>query len=245
VDKKLIKYIRKCFKAGYSKSKVSEMLKVAGYTEEVIKEGLVQAVKPNTFRFLKFKIAPDDESPFINVEDKEEVKVEESGKKKGLTAQLNDINEKLKTLDVDKDKKVKKSFSLGATLEAQIKKLTDETRILVFLLTNNRKIIPQLGNINDGLVEVNGKFHACSMDYIFLYKGKYPAVVIPEWDLTPIGTKDYYEAMATGRNINPQQIMIRAIESKENAGAKKLNPKMLIWIILGVVVVGYILFAKG
>ncbi len=99
--------------------------------------------------------------------------------------------------------------------------------------------------IKDGFVNIEGTPHQCAVDQVFLWKGKYPAMVIPEWDIRPIGTKDYYDAVANNTVADPIAIAIRMIENKENIMKNKMSPKAWIFIGLAIIAGLYVLFGGG
>ena len=172
---------------------------------------------------------------------------EENGNKiGGLSGLRTEIKELRETIESGgRPLKKKKGFVLPAKVRAKAKKAALKNSVVAFLLRNNRNIDVVMGKMEDGMVQIGEKFHAGSMDYTFLYRGKIPAMIIPEWSLEPIGTKDYYDAVENNKTIDAQSIILRAIEAKELAGKKKIGGKALIWIIIAAAVIGYALFGQG
>ena len=182
-------------------------------------------------------------------EKKEEKKPEEPvPEKKGLTHQIKELNEKIEELAPRKKKKESKvrEFKLPFKTKSQLKKLAQKNKVQVILLGTNRNIEPMTAKIQDGFIVINGKYHQCTTDFIYLWRGKFPTIVLPEWDLKPIGTKDFYDAMESGGKADAQQIIIRAIELKESQmGGKKLGGKAWIWVGVLVVAAFYLLFGQS
>ena len=196
----------------------------------------------NKFK-LKKKIKPEvkEEKPKEN----NDPIVVESKEPKGLKAHLKEVNEKLDVL-TKRDKKTEiKEFKLPSKVARQLKKLAIKNKLMVLFLTRNRSLIPQIAEIRDGFININGRPYNCSNDFIFLWKGKHPAIVLKEWDMNPIGTADYYDAVAKGRTPDPIAIAIRMIESAENKEKKTLSPKAWIFIGLAIIAGLYILIGGG
>ena len=162
----------------------------------------------------------------INIENKHPI---------GLTSQLKEVNERLDLLTKDKTKKKNKEFNVPNKIKRQLKKLALKNKLMVILLTRNRGMIPMVTEIKDGFININGTPHQCSPDFIYLWKGKYPSIVLPEWDLNPIGTKDYYDAVKDKRVADPIAIAIRMMENRESIMKNKLSPK--VWIFIGLAII--------
>jgi len=162
----------------------------------------------------------------INIENKHPI---------GLTSQLKEVNERLDLLTKDKTKKKNKEFNVPNKIKRQLKKLALKNKLMVILLTRNRGMIPMITEIKDGFININGTPHQCSPDFIYLWKGKYPSIVLPEWDLNPIGTKDYYDAVKDKRVADPIAIAIRMMENRESIMKNKLSPK--VWIFIGLAII--------
>lgn len=134
-----------------------------------------------------------------------------------------------------------KDFRLPFGVRLKERRLAKQGKVLVFLLRTNKALTVETARIENGMIALD-KYNPkqCTTDFIYLYRGKVPCIVLPEWSLTPIGTKDYYDAVADKRVSDPQSIIIRQVESAQ-AGAfkKKLSPQAL---VIGVIVVGILIF---
>lgn len=161
----------------------------------------------------------------------------------GLLTQLKQLKEEVESMKPKKGKKKEKYFKLPFFTRIQLKSLAKRNKVQVINLKTNRNIKPVVKKIEDDSVEIDGKLYNISTDFIYLWEGKYPTIILPEWDLQPIGTKDYYDALAQGRKASAQQGIIRRIENAEAIGGKnKLSGKTLIWIGIGAAVLFFILF---
>jgi len=174
---------------------------------------------------------------------------EEPQEKLGLTGQLKELNEKLNniTQETKAKKQIKKvAYKLPFRVKSQLKKLALKSKVQVILLQNNGNIKPTIAEIKSGMVMVGDKIYDGSPKGLWLWNGKFPTMVIPEWDLRPI-TREYLynDAVDNKRLADPQTLIIRAMEFKESLQPKGLGGKTLIWIGIGGIIVFYILFAGG
>ncbi len=169
--------------------------------------------------------------------------MQEEGPQKGLGSQVKELNEKLDLLMPKIKEEKLKPFKLPWNIRSKLKNLHKSNSVMVLLLRTDRTVQPMVAKIENGLIYVNEKWHNCATDFIYLWLGKSPMIVLPEWDLNPIGTKDYYDAIKEGRNVEAQTVIIRAIEQAQIEEKKKLSGMMWIWIIIGAIIVGYVLFA--
>lgn len=171
-------------------------------------------------------------------------------KERGLTSEIKQLNEKLEILTKQKESKFKKkSFKFPAKVKRQIrnlKKLSEKNKIQIILLRANRTIQPTVGEMKEGMLIIGNKIHDGKGDIVWMWMGKIPTAIVPEWDLMPLTmdilTKSTEELKSI---IHPQTILIRAMEFKEAMMQKAgFSGKMIIWIIMGAVAVGYVLFAN-
>lgn len=178
-------------------------------------------------------------------EDKTEIQIVPPPKKQepvGLVGQIKELNEKIDAISKPTKKKKDKEFDLPSKVKSKLKKLAIKNKLLVILLRTNRAAQPIVADIKNGFVFIGGVPHNCSTDFIYLWKGKFPMIVLPEWDLNPIGTKQYNEAVAEGRISYPVASVIRMIEDKELlTKGMKLETKHYVWIGLAIIAGLYVL----
>jgi len=166
----------------------------------------------------------------------------------GLTSKINNINEKVDAMiQINQDIKYKK-FGLPRKIKSKLKKLAEKNKILIILLRRNRNIEPIITDVKNGFVIVGGTPRNCSLDFVFLWNGQnIPCMIVKEWDLEPVGTKDYYEAVKSNRVADPMPIGIRMLEelSKLEKNGMQLSSK--IWVFIGLAVIAFlwILFGGG
>lgn len=162
---------------------------------------------------------------------------------KGLREQIKELNERLGMLKDTKGKK--KELKLPYKIRASMKKAANKRKIIIFMLGTDREIRPTLGEIKHGIVFVNGQAHNASTDFVYMYK-KTPTLIIPEWSINPIGTKDYYEAVKNKTTIDSQTIILRAMEAAQMQMLKgKMSGKTLLYVLIGAAILGYVLFGQG
>ena len=179
---------------------------------------------------------------------KAEIKEPEQ-KKEGIKHKLDDLTEKIDLLTQEtkvKKKMKKKQFKLPMGMKAKLKKLAKKNKVQVMLLQSNKNIKPTIGEMKNGMLMIGEQVHDGSPDIIWLWDGKIPTAIVPEWDLKPLTADMLLEkAIENKRIIHPQTIMIRAFEFKEALQPKKISGKMAIWIFIIGAVVLYVLFAGG
>lgn len=167
----------------------------------------------------------------------------------GLNKRLEELNEKLDSItEATKTQKQlkKKAFKMPFKVKSQLKKLAKKNKVQAIMLQNNRNIKATIGEIKDGMLLIGDKIYNGSSEGTWLWEGKFPTVIIPEWDLNPLTpTGLYANAVENKRLADPQAIIIRAMEFKESLKPKGLAGKTLIWILIGGVVIFYMLFAKS
>ena len=194
-------------------------------------------VKEKTEKFKKKKEEPKEER-------KEEVK-EEEPKEKSLRTEIRELKEVIKEAS-SKKKKKDKTFNLPRKVKSQLRKSAEKSKVVVFLLKSNRSIQPIMTKMENGWVNINGVPRNCSTDFTFIWKKKYPAIVLPEWDINPIGTKDYYDAVKDGRAADPIATVIRLIKEGEILSKGfKIGSTAYIYIGIAALAFFYVLFAGG
>ena len=237
------KYINEAIKGGFSKEKVKEKLITGGYDETFIDSIFNKLNKPEPKKHRLFRIETKEKQlPPITKPETINPEVVDNNQPVGLKSQLKEVNERLEILTKRNKKQEYKEFRLPSKFKRQLKKLALRNKILVILLTRNKGMIPMVTEIKDGFVNINGTPHQCAVDQVFLWKGKYPAMVIPEWDIRPIGTEDYYDAVKNKTVADPIAIAIRMMENRENIMKNKISNK--VWIFVGLIVIAglYVLF---
>lgn len=177
--------------------------------------------------------------------------------KKSLKQEVEDIKSmftdqnKIKDM-VEKSKqyqkflKKEKKFKIPTKYIKEVKKKYKQNKILIMHLRSDRVVEVTVGQKINDMIYINGTPHEASMDFTFMYKGV-PMLVIPEWNLSPIGTEDYYKAIKDNKTTPASKIILRAIEAKQNdmITKPKMEFKHLIWILIGAAVVfGYFFMQK-
>jgi hypothetical protein len=120
-------------------------------------------------------------------------------KEKSLKDKVDEIYERFQQFDESKSKKKYKlplSQRIGAA--GKIKK----GYILVFLLTTNGTINPKFLPVEKDIIYLkkNRTFHIASSNYMWRY-GKYPAIILNEYNLEPLNPKEMYEQALKDKKI--------------------------------------------
>jgi len=198
-------------------------------------------VEPKEIKKIEPKIERDD----TPLEDSP-APVELIGKRVGLNEKIDSISEKLEILtNTDKFENKKTTKLLKYNVKRQLKSLWLKNKVLIVLLKTNRAIHTMTAEIREGMIVVNGVPHSCSTDFVYLWHGKYPAIILPEWSLVPIGTAEYYTRKDSGEKSDAATTIIKMIERKDLIGGKALGGKNMIWLIIGAIVVLYLIFGGG
>jgi len=262
--------IKKAEKIGWKKELIDEIFREIGEDKKKKKEIKVKvpflkkkeeiAEKKENFNIgLRSPISEEPEKP-------EELKQleEQEPKRKGLVGQLQELNEKIDIISQRKksEKKLKKKkFKIPFMVKSQLKKLAVKNKVQVMLLQRTRNIKPVIGEVREGMLLIKDMIYNGSVDSTWLWNGKFPTMIVPEWDLQPLTPEGISEMKATtglsssalkdycikfGRSAEPEKIIIRAIEAKQNQMLKgKANVKVIILVIIGTIVAMAVLFGGG
>jgi len=165
---------------------------------------------------------------------------------KSLSERINNaVDKKINETALKKVKSREKEFKLSFITKSKGRMAYKRGKILVFMLRTNRIVEPEWAYLNNGLINIGDKYFDGNQGFVYLWKSKIPVMIVPEWSLKPVGTKDYYDAVKEGNVSDSQGIMIRAFEAKEAEGVKKVSMNTWIWIGLLGAIAAYALFAKG
>ncbi len=158
---------------------------------------------------------------------------------------------KEKLEDINKDKKDKTRKKTGFWDKVwNKKKLEKRNTVAVLYLRENGIAEPMEVESRRGFFNINGKTYHERRDCIYtMSKDRHPLAIIPEWCITPLGTKSWYDK-------RPQEVIsilqdhcmngIRhseRVRSGENMGMTKLNLKNA--IVIGIIVIVAIAVLMG
>lgn len=91
--------------------------------------------------------------------------------------------------------------------------------------------------ISDGTVDIDGLPRVATADHVLHYKGK-PFFIIPYWDSKPFSPVSSYEQSIRDKtNIAGRRLILSKLE-KEAIKPKGKGGSMMMWIILGIVILG-------
>ncbi len=246
------------------KEEIIRRAEKVGWKREVIEEIFIQIEeKKKDQKEIRIKVPLIKKKEEIK-EDTPQEETPEETPKKGLVGQLKELNEKI---DIISDKKKqekklkKKKFKLPFKVKSQLKKLAVKDKVQVILLQRTRNIKPVIGDIRDGMLLVKDMVYNGSVNATWLWNGKIPTMIVPEWDLQPLTPEGIEEMKATstlspselmayclkyGRSAEPGKIIIRMIEAKQNLMLKgKANMKTIILTIVVVIIIMAVLFGGG
>lgn len=152
-------------------------------------------------------------------------------------------------IDKEEDKKKKKKKGLWGKMW-KIKKLEKRNNVAVLYLRENGTAEPMEVVSKHGFFNINGKTYHERRDCIYtINKERFPLAIIPEWSVTPLGNKSWYDK-------RPQEIIsilqdhcmngIRhseRVRAGENRDGSKLNLKNI--IVIGIIVIVAIAVLMG
>ena len=220
----------------FKKRKEDNLKKKLEFKEKQLKKKQEEAVK------IKEAEAKAKEIP-------KETEVEVVSKPAGLRDQIKDLNEKLDSITQETKVKKhikKKSFKLPYKVKSQLKKLALKGKIQAILMQYNGNLKPIVAEVKSGMLAIDGKVYDGGPKYVWFWNGKFPTMLIPEWDLTPISREDLYnDATDNKRLSDPQTLIIRAMEWKEAQAGKTVAGKTWIWFGIGIIAVLYIIFGQS
>lgn len=176
------------------------------------------------------------------IEYKSDVKIEEK-KPITLPERLTSLEEKLDTI-AKLSRKKGKPFKLKWSVRTQMKNIAKRNKLLVWVLENNGNMHPVITKMKGGYIIVNGVPRKCTMDYRYLYNGKVPCIILPEWSVEPIGLKEYMEKHPSGMpTADAEKMIIGAVSSGEVKAGTGLSAKA--WIFIGLAVIAGIYVLMG
>jgi len=171
-------------------------------------------------------------------------------KHKGLSAKIGDIEQKLDLALGAKQKKEKKAKLKKFNLR-KIKQYNRKRQRAVIILGSDQSMRLIKGEYLSGMIRIGQNYYDGSAMFVWLWLGKQPVYVIPEWSIRPLSSKEIYDKAVKNKTlIDSQIITIRAakmVEQDIGDGKIKKPLKPITWILLMVVigVVGYLLFGGG
>ncbi len=260
---KVMKKKRDLKKIEKKKEQINKEIKEEKLVKEKSTPSEVVPINPRELEPLKEEVEIPIPPEVVESPEKETEQPKEEPKKKGLVGQLAELNEKIDIISQKgkQEKKLKKkSFKLPFTVKSQLKKLAVKNKVQVMLLQRTRNILPVVGEIRDGMLIVGDNIFEGAVNYTWLWRGKYPTFIVPEWDLSPI-SKEGIDKMRgrpleagemlkdtrdNQRSSEPQKIILRAIEAKENLMLKgKVSSKAIILAVVVTLIIAAVLFGGG
>lgn len=176
---------------------------------------------------------PDDDTPIPDMQEK------------GINAKMSDIEHKLDLVLGVKQKKTR----FGKLRKLNIRKLrafNKKKNRACIMLRRNQGIELVKGEYINGMIRVDDNYYDGGALYTWLWLGKQPLYVIPEWSTRPLAAEEVYKkAVEEGNLIDSQILTIQAMKQVEaeldDVGKKK--PNIMMWLgIGGALLVGIWLF---
>lgn len=167
---------------------------------------------------------------------------------KGINAKIDDLLKyREKEEDEKRSKLKKKRFKLPAFIKKRIGKPRYRNYALVVFLRRNREVDMKFIEVLNDAIMIEDKCYDARADCYYTYgKSRIPTLILPEWNLRPIGTLDYQHAVERGETVDAQDITIKAHERMEAEAKKRgaIDPKMIVIIVIIAIIAGYFLMKK-
>lgn len=141
------------------------------------------------------------------------------------------------------ERRAKKKFKIPMGMRTGSKGKIKKGHVLVFLLRTNGNVDIKFLPIKYDMIYINENrtFHLAGSKYVFRYK-KYPAIILPEWDLQPICPKELYDdAVDKGRTAWSQVPILDAMLLSQIKPKKSFGGMLTIGIIIAAVVGVYLI----
>ena len=165
--------------------------------------------------------------------------------KNGIKDKLDKLIElNAKLIEEKSVKKWKMPFS-GKLNKKQLKK----SFVTCFLVRNNRRVDIIKSQIDEGTTVIEGIPRLATADHVLWDAKGNPMIIIPEWTTTPFSPQDNYEkTVKDGLSAAGSKLLLNKMEKQVLDNTKKpgfAGGGIIIWIIVGVAVVGGIAYLAG
>ncbi|KKN14660.1 hypothetical protein LCGC14_0993910 [marine sediment metagenome] len=190
--------------------------------EQALISRLLELGKENKEETKKTEKKEKEEIAEAKAESEKEEEKEKEEKK--LEEEMKEIAQEMKELEEKKDKKDEISKKESKKLKKKdwrnnlfnAKKFKRPNRVAVVYLRNNGIAEPMQVDTKDGFFSINGKTYHERKDCVYsFHKDRIPFAVIPEWSMTPIGTKRWEEQTMHEKFNELQDHLLRGIRHAE------------------------------
>lgn len=174
------------------------------------------------------------------IQNKSKIEDLQQHKPEGIIPRLDVIEQKIDAIGMfDKKKKKKeKPYKLKWKTRKDLKRIAKKNKVLVALLKTNRTIDFKVMPYKNEMIYYEDTWRRCALPFIWLLYGKTPTIVLPEWNLEPIGLEEYQKDRDSGNaNADAQKIIIDAIEKNKVEQKGKFNAKVLIIVMVIIIVI--------
>ena len=156
--------------------------------------------------------------------------------------EFDSLDNKPYNLESSLDTKVKKDR--GVWDKAFNKKRLKKTgKVAVLFLTNHNSAIPMELEPKNGFFTIRGKSYHEREDCTYsISKDRIPLIIIQEWSLIPLGTKEWEDKPLRSKFLELQTHVMRGIRHAElvrlsgEKEGQKINIKMLILLGIGAII---------
>lgn len=159
---------------------------------------------------------------------------------------MGEDSDSLLQTDVDKKAAGKvKPFKLPRRVQRQVQKGVKKGKALILYVRENKAIIPVTTIIKDGRYYVDGTWHNADPESLYMWVGKIPCFLQPAWSINPVRTWKDGEVDA-GNSADAERVVLDILERSDTLQKKKGFTGMTwVFIVIGLIVVGYLIFGGG
>lgn len=175
-------------------------------------------------------------------EDDEIEKKEEEFEEKGIGSKLDELIGLNKEL-VGRKKMTHWKMPRGGKLtKSQIRK----NYVTMIVVNENKELDFIKVPIDEGTTLVDGTPRIATTDYVMTFKGK-PVIFQPKWSVRPFSPTSHQELTVKNQDSAAGYKLLLNKMKKEVISPKKTMSGVILWIIIGLVVIGgaYYLFKSG
>jgi hypothetical protein len=157
---------------------------------------------------------------------------EENTNLKDQVKRLNDGIEKL--LESKKAKKVRLPKRLS-------RNQAKSNWVYIIYINENLELNPMKHKIEEGTTIVEGIPRLATADFKLTYKGK-PAMILPAWSVKPFSPVENYEGTVKEQMASAgYKLLLNRIEQGGMKTKKRISGTVIFFLVIGLIVVGYLL----
>lgn len=161
----------------------------------------------------------------------------------GIKKDIADLKEQIELL-TQGEKKKPREFKLPTMAKLNRRRVRDNW-VTIIKINENGSLAFKKEPIIDQTVEIDGVPRLVTAEYVLNYKNK-PIIIQPSWSVLPYSPSEQYrKSLSDGSNTVGYRILLERMKAGAIGLKKKIGAGMVIGVLVGLVVVGYLLFGGG